>query len=43
MAEHPNAELIRKCYSAFAEADMATATAPLADDLVWTVAGRSGS
>lgn len=41
MAEHPNAALIRKGYAAFAEGDMATAAAPFADDVVWTVAGRS--
>jgi ketosteroid isomerase-like protein len=41
VAEHPNAALIRKGYAAFAEGDMATAAAPFADDVVWTVAGRS--
>jgi ketosteroid isomerase-like protein len=41
MAEHPNVELIRHGYAAFAAGDMAALDALFSDDVVWTVAGRS--
>ena len=36
---HPNAELIRKGFEAFATGDMATLDAIMADDIVWHASG----
>jgi uncharacterized protein len=41
MAEHPNAEVVRRGYSAFANADMEGIQNLFADDVVWHVGGRS--
>jgi len=41
MAEHPNAELARKGYKAFAEGDMATLTELMAEGAVWHVGGNN--
>lgn len=41
MTEHPNAELLRRGYQAFASGDMAALDALFADDVVWHVSGRS--
>jgi ketosteroid isomerase-like protein len=41
MAEHPNAEAVRRGYSAFANADMEAIQSLFADDVVWHVGGRS--
>jgi uncharacterized protein len=41
VAEHPNIELLRKGYEAFANADMATLNNLFADDMVWHEGGRS--
>lgn len=38
---HPNEELLRKGYAAFANADLETIQNLFADDIVWHVAGRS--
>ena len=38
---HPNAELLRRGYDAFAEGDIATVLGLFADDIVWHVPGRS--
>jgi ketosteroid isomerase-like protein len=38
---HPNEELVRRGYQAFAEADMATLNELFADDLVWHAPGRN--
>lgn len=39
MADHPNLEIARKGYEAFASGDMDTLMATLADDIVWHTAG----
>jgi uncharacterized protein len=39
MTEHPNVELSRRGYDAFAQADVATLTELIADDAVWHVRG----
>ncbi len=41
MADHPNAELLRKGYEAFASGDMATMTELFAEDVVWHLAGNN--
>lgn len=38
---HPNAELVRNGYEAFAKGDVAAAISAFADDIVWHVPGRS--
>jgi ketosteroid isomerase-like protein len=38
---HPNEDLIRKGYAAFAAADMATLNELFADDIVWHAPGRN--
>jgi uncharacterized protein len=40
MAEHPNAERIRRLFAAFAQGDMATMTELIAEDTVWHIPGR---
>jgi uncharacterized protein len=40
MAEHPNAEPIRRAFDAFASDDMATMQSLVAEDTVWHVPGR---
>ena len=35
MTEHPNVELTRRGYAAFAEGDMATLSELIADDVTW--------
>ena len=39
MTEHPNVEIARRGYEAFAKGDLATLTELLADDIVWHVRG----
>ena len=39
MTEHPNVELTRRGYEAFAKGDMATLSELLADDVTWHVDG----
>ena len=41
MAEHPNAERVRKGYEAFAKGDMATLTELFAEDIVWHLPGAN--
>ncbi len=41
MADHPNAELLRKGYEAFGKGDMAVLTELFAADCVWHVPGDS--
>lgn len=41
MAEHPNAEVLRKGFEAFAKRDMATLTGMFADNVVWHLSGNS--
>ncbi len=41
MADHPNAELLRKGYAAFAEGDMAMVGDLFADDIVWHAPGNN--
>ena len=41
MADHPNAELLRKGYEAFDKGDMATITDLFAENVVWHVPGDS--
>ncbi len=41
MAEHPNAELMRKGYAAFASGDMDTVSALMGDDIVWHSPGNN--
>ena len=41
MADHPNAELVRKGLDAFMKGDMAAVNELLADDIVWHVGGNS--
>jgi uncharacterized protein len=38
---HPNEELVRRGYEAFAAADIATLNEIFADDIVWHAAGRN--
>lgn len=40
MGDHPNADLVRKGYQAFAAGDMETVAALFADDIVWHEAGN---
>lgn len=40
MADHPNADLIRKGYAAYSTGDMNTINELFADDIEWHVAGR---
>jgi uncharacterized protein len=40
MAEHPNAERIRRAFAAFAQGNMATMTELIAEDTVWHIPGR---
>jgi ketosteroid isomerase-like protein len=40
MAEHPDAERIRRAFAAFAQGDMATMTELIAEDTVWHIPGR---
>ena len=40
MAEHPNAERIRRAFAAFAQGDMATMTELIAENTVWHIPGR---
>jgi ketosteroid isomerase-like protein len=39
VTEHPNVEIARRGYEAFAKGDMATLTELIADDVVWHVQG----
>jgi ketosteroid isomerase-like protein len=39
MTEHPNVELTRRGYEAFATGDLATLTELIADDVTWNVQG----
>jgi uncharacterized protein len=39
MTDHPNAELTRRGYDAFAKGDMATLSELIADDVTWHVRG----
>jgi Ketosteroid isomerase-related protein len=41
MTEHPNVDLLRRGYTAFATGDMPTLDALFADTVVWHVSGRS--
>ena len=41
MADHPNAELLRKGYEAFDKGDMAVLTNLFAENVVWHVPGES--
>ncbi len=41
MADHPNAELFKKGYAAFAAGDMDTVRSLFAPDIVWHVSGKS--
>ena len=41
MADHPNAEILRRGLEAFAKGDLATVNEVLADDVVWHVGGSS--
>ncbi|MGH2786549.1 MAG: nuclear transport factor 2 family protein [Actinomycetota bacterium] len=41
MAEHPNAERVRRGYEAFASGDMDTVSELMADDIVWHVGGNN--
>jgi ketosteroid isomerase-like protein len=41
MADHPNAELVRRGYAAFSRGDMDTINEIFADDIVWHIPGRS--
>ena len=41
MAEHPNVELVRRGYEAFASGDLATLTSLFADGIVWHNPGRN--
>ena len=41
MADHPNLDLLRRGYAAYAAGDMDTINELFADDVVWHVAGRS--
>jgi ketosteroid isomerase-like protein len=41
MTDHPNAEALRNGYEAFANGDMETVAALLADDITWHQAGDS--
>jgi ketosteroid isomerase-like protein len=41
MSEHPNVELLRRGFAAFAQGDMATLDGLFADDAAWHVAGRN--
>ncbi len=38
---HPNAELVRRAYEAFAQGDADTVMDLLSDDIVWRIPGRS--
>jgi ketosteroid isomerase-like protein len=40
MAEHPNAELVRRGFEAFATGDMATLNELMSDDAAWHTSGR---
>jgi ketosteroid isomerase-like protein len=41
MADHPNVEIARKGYEAFASGDMEAVMATLADDIVWHTPGNN--
>ncbi len=41
MADHPNAELLRKGYEAFDKGDMAVLTGLFAEDVVWHLPGNN--
>jgi hypothetical protein len=41
MNEHPNVELVRKGYAAYAAGDLATVNELFADDIVWHWPGKS--
>ncbi len=41
MADHPNAELLRKGYEAFDKGDMATLTELFSEDVVWHAPGSN--
>ncbi len=41
MADHPNAELLRKGYEAFDKGDMATITELFSEDVVWHLPGNN--
>jgi len=41
MSEHPNVDLLRRGFAAFAAGDMATLDGLFADDAVWHVSGRN--
>lgn len=41
MADHPNAELFRRGYTAFQNGDLDTVRSLFADDIVWNVPGHS--
>ncbi len=41
MADHPNAQLVRKGYEAFSKGDMETVDQLFADDIVWHEGGRN--
>jgi ketosteroid isomerase-like protein len=38
---HPNAELLRRAYDAFAQGDIPTVLETFADDITWHIPGRS--
>ena len=41
MSEHPNVELLRRGFAAFAQGDMATLDGMFAEDATWHVSGRN--
>lgn len=41
MSEHPNVELLRRGFAAFAQGDMATLDGLFAEDAVWHLTGRN--
>ena len=41
MADHPNADLLRRGYEAFGKGDMATITELFSEDLVWHLPGNN--
>ncbi len=42
MPDHPNADIVRRLFRAFAERDIATANSLIAEDAVWTFPGKRG-
>ena len=41
MADHPNAELLKKAYAAFSAGDMDTVRSLFAPDILWHVSGKN--